>query len=420
MRHARLSLERFLLLGAFATTFGLAAPAAASPSGVQKGLVKEIQTVATFDPHEMFCGVEISWALWTLLGEPVEDYLVKLTPCRGEWRLTRTRKVTPSALERSSPDLYRSLRDTAPLELVVRTKVEFRNANKKPIAIGTLDITPDLIEPVGRPQTLSVPGSPEWDHWFVDIESAPSWSTLAEPWSVDDSLGEKVKKAWSAATTVEIVSAQVIYVVWPETPFLGAAVELSRKTSDVTASDFWSAGESSRDAISEELVSTARSPASQYIDSNRVSRSALGARQAKVKERLRPKTADGTSGTAFGLRVPAELGGTVKVDGTTVSVRDGLLPLEKGGHSVVLEVPGGRYVGTVECAETERRIAPRCVERREEPEEDADSDDEEAGGSRQRVTRLLLLPYCDEAGVTYHTVLQRACSSPEWTFERIR
>jgi hypothetical protein len=220
--------------------------------GVQTGSL--VSKAAPGDPLGLIGAFQLDYALSTLVGEPVEDY-------KFRWELAPTLRfpggetTTVERVRRDEPDLYARLAALTPESVTLRARVRFFGAPSggTPFAEADLDLTPDVISPSGRPQGASAPASPAWGDWFSNLHLTPN---LAEA-GYDASAGSAcarpedaacAKEVWARAKRVELASATVTGVEWPEVDTRQLLAEIwsrhhraEQKARDRAASDaaFW-------------------------------------------------------------------------------------------------------------------------------------------------------------------------------------
>lgn len=160
------------------------------------------------DPLGLLCKFDLSYALWTLLGEPIEDYKFKWEAC-PESRVTWPGGQSLQHIETIHPDAAKSIAEIVPFKVIIRTEVRFYGdvAASKPFAKGILDVEPDLYSPSGKPEQLSVAESPNWDKWFhsfsflVQEESPHSQKVDGSPGERCSQMCPRAKEVATAACT---------------------------------------------------------------------------------------------------------------------------------------------------------------------------------------------------------------------------
>ena len=213
-------------------------------NGIHKGSM--VQGAARMDPLGLIGAYQLDYALWTLLGEPVEDYLFRWELGTSFW-LAYGEQTSPERIRREDPDLYKRLAALAPVSVTLRAQVHFFDSptTRTKFASADLEITPDLTAPSGQPQPFSVPGSPEWGAWFTNLGQIGTCSVT----QIGFDRVSCIKLIWKRAKRVEVASIEVIGVEWPEVEARMLFAEImdrrrraAQKTSDRTASDedFWS------------------------------------------------------------------------------------------------------------------------------------------------------------------------------------
>jgi hypothetical protein len=156
--------------------------------------------------------LELSYAVWTLLGEPVEDYLFRwdFSPMSA---LTGT-SLKPEEMRGRSPELYEALKKIAPLKVFLRATVSFlKEGQTTPFAFAKIDMSPDLPEGAGQWQKLSVPGSPDGDDFMFEVKD----QGLCAPDEKSQQNGAAcLKKVWKASARVQLTELELLHVEWPD------------------------------------------------------------------------------------------------------------------------------------------------------------------------------------------------------------
>jgi hypothetical protein len=225
--------------------------------GVHKGSIVSRQ--APGDPLAFIDVFQLDYALWTVLGEPAEDYRFRWELGR-EVKLPDGGKTTVERVRREEPDLYARLMALAPVTLTVRARVHFYDAAaaRTPFAEADVDLAPDMTAASGRPQAASAPASPEWGAWFSNVKVAEHVAAasdaggpgLEQLCSVSEAAGRAVcaRRLWERARRVEVAKASVIGVEWPAPDARQLVAEIwarqhraDQKRRDRAASDaeFW-------------------------------------------------------------------------------------------------------------------------------------------------------------------------------------
>jgi hypothetical protein len=214
-----------------------------------------VSKAAPGDPLGLIGAFQLDYALSTLLGEPVEDY-------KFRWELAPTLRfpggetTTVERVRRDEPDLYARLAALAPVAVTVRARVRFFDApaGGAPFAEADLDVAPDVVSPSGRPQGASAPASPAWSDWFSNLHLAPNLSAASYEAAPGAGCARPedaacAKEVWGRARRVELASATVTGVEWPEGDARQLLAEIwarhhraEQKARDRGASDatFWS------------------------------------------------------------------------------------------------------------------------------------------------------------------------------------
>ena len=201
------------------------AAAKAPAPGTYKGHVENSGPGTMIDPFGLIGRVKLDYALWTLMGEPVEDYLFR-------WELAPTFRipttgdlVNVAALERDAPELASELRSLAPLSVTLSLEAAFFDTpTRSTWLIGTadLEVTPDLVSPSGKPQAMSFPGSPNWDKWFSNVRVGTT-----PPCAAAD-IADCTKALWKRTRHLELEYPKVIHVEWPESSTRRVLTKISK------------------------------------------------------------------------------------------------------------------------------------------------------------------------------------------------
>lgn len=156
-------------------------------NGTHRGIISRTEHSQSFDPEGFVGSYTVSYGLWTLMGEPVNDYNVFWKwPTGSAWEDLIVCKATvdgkPVELHvrdlEKYPDLLTDFRNMKPLSIEFNMDVSFLiwNASERtwvPIAFGSKTIRPVMIGQAGQKIESLVPGSPNWDQLVV-LRSDPS------------------------------------------------------------------------------------------------------------------------------------------------------------------------------------------------------------------------------------------------------
>jgi hypothetical protein len=275
-------------------------------SGIHKGSLIGVHTPG--DPLGMMGAFQLDYALWTLLAEPVEDYLFRWE-LGHEVRLSASEKMTLDQIKQEAPDQYQRLKALAPVSVTLRGRLNFFDSETTPLSFASAElvITPDLTAPSGKPQPFSVPGSPEWGAWLSNVKlgnnlvgatTREGKFELTSLCGLSEMAGDEtcVKKIWARAKRVVLASASVVGVEWPDTEARRILSEISdrrrrveQKARDRAASDdeFWSTptpAPSSRAALRNDIPTKTATPTARPLDKN--AREARQKRFAALNRRL--------------------------------------------------------------------------------------------------------------------------------------
>ncbi len=345
-----------------AVALGYPGAARATPAKAQKGKVVwpvmswrgMLGQNAVTDPHRVFCGIELSYAFWTLLDEPVEEYLIKLRPCsllqQPAWVASSGLRVDRTWLKKNEPDLVGQIQATAPLDIILEASVTFAKRGTS-FAKGRLYISPDLIEPPGKAQEFAVPGSPDWDSWFEEVRCFRH-CTLGP----DATVGEQLRAAWATADEVEVTDIQPVFIEWPEAPFDRLAQVADQRRDDTADSAFWSTptyGGSARGAPVDSVAATSGGKVAKKKG-----------RRAKNPGRLaKAHPSAAAVASSFALSIDPSSVTRVAVNGKLVPIVNGQVALMSGEQAVIVHTQNGQFRAQVSCEEAERRRLdrPGCV-----------------------------------------------------------
>jgi hypothetical protein len=364
---------------AAATERSLAAQVGRATARVERGGVRSgslVSRAAPGDPVGLIGAFQLDWALSTLLGEPVEEY-------KFRWELAPTIRfpngeTTLERVRRDEPDLYARLAALVPVSVTLRARVRFFDApaGGTPFAEADLDLSPDVIFPSGRPQGASAPASPTWGDWFANLHLTPSLSAARYADAADarpeTKAGEEAKEVWSRAKRVELASATVTGVEWPDVDTRQLIAELwsrhhraQQKARDHASSDatFWStpAAPPLSLAAARELPTTTAATTTRAVD-----RRAREARRLRYQQHDRSSFAvsvtGGERGCAGGVELHVDVHGalgassppTVVLDGRRLAGKsepngDGArhtfaVPFVPGTRALDIDLPGPRPV----------------------------------------------------------------------------
>lgn len=368
-------------------------------AGIHKGVVTFAPN-GVGDPHKRICQIQLSYGLWTLLEEPVEDYLFKWDACPDTDATLSGRTFADVKL--ANPEYSDRLDQLTPLDVVLRGTVSFYSTavGGTPFATGTLDINPDLISPSGKPAAFSVPGSPEWDKWFVDFKwvgdgkkqvptttenvsggrgercsalcpnaeavvgakcggsvevaacncnesASPPFATIE--YRCSSSVG--LRGALAAAQRVEIQDLKLHSVTWPNLDDI--ILSADRKSAQALAQtqsfdEFW--GQAPPQPRSNAVDrSTAAAGVNQRLAAARREREKEAQKFARNSQ---PSVQDMSFGQQYAIRLSGDIV-QVAQNGTTVSEKNGVYTLSSGTQHLRVDVQGGSWEVTATCGEVD-------------------------------------------------------------------
>jgi hypothetical protein len=148
-------------------------------NGVHRGILAASRRLAYYDDRDRIGSYQLSYALWMLAGEPMQDFsFVWKWPEEPEWSRVRvgsatvdrqTVLVTVADLKRH-PDLLQRFRTLKPISVELNLSIELliaEEGSRSPTeSRGTKTVKPDLIGQSGQKLDSIVPGSPDWADYF--------------------------------------------------------------------------------------------------------------------------------------------------------------------------------------------------------------------------------------------------------------
>lgn len=411
------------LVGVVALCFA-ASPLAAQPkrvsnqNGIHKGLISASPNGAG-DSLGLMCQLDLSYALWTLLGEPVQDFLFRWQACKPEDAKLPELGMTFKEVKRQYPQLAKQLDAIKPLSVRLRAVVQFyeSEAGGSPFAKGELDIEPDLYEVSGKPETFSVPESPNWNDWFADFQSwAPATpiskrvygyrgercSTMcpsaerqvraaceggqnrfamtgcncseggASPYATLDYTcgdGKGLANAFSRAKRVEISEVRVTHVTWTDVYGVVSAVTYEQDKAmraaarKQPADAFW--GQPDGAAMFAGPVSRPSFSGGATPGSGETHKKPLKAKDKFTGPLVNNIIRDASQSDNeqygihaardrwFGVQVSPVASWQAVVDGASRELVEDRVPLDAGKHHVALSAPGSTFVFDVDCSSRE-------------------------------------------------------------------
>jgi hypothetical protein len=440
---------------ALATPARLAADASVTRprdgSGIHKGLA-HAEPGGKADALNLMCEIDLSYALWTLLNEPVQDFLFKWKACKPEEAKVPALGMTFKEVKREFPQLAKELDDLAPLNVMLRATLHFyeEESGGKAFARGVLDINPDLYARSGKAETFSVPESPNWNDWFKEFDSwAPETSMVKDVYgergercstlcpkaestvgaacrsenqtftrtacNCNESArrpyatleytcgdGKGLSNAFRRANRIEVLNLTVTEVTWKSfdavirTVLAARDKERREAAQKEKSEDFWGAADDGT-VFAQAAVASSTS-------------SAATARKARSKAndkftgpQLNRVVRDASNGESFGIGLSEVEALTASVDGAAQTLTEPRVALGAGKHRVVLHGPGSRFTFEADCGEHEMQGERPCSER-------PPPNSEGKSSCREGQTCMSLrFAYCDEIE-QYFTYTQRSCA----------
>jgi len=167
----------------------------------------------------------LSYALWSLLQDPVHDYIFS-----WDWRAGNHpvgngpdgNSITTADLAKY-PDLAQQFAALKPVAVTLKANLEFYDAQNRCYARGQITVCPDLIGAAREKEPLHVPGSPHWENYFeYDYGGVGGILTDAD-------RATRNKKLFEEATSVKLVRPKITAVDWPEGALSLIAGEFTRR-----------------------------------------------------------------------------------------------------------------------------------------------------------------------------------------------
>ena len=179
--------------------------------------------------------IQLSYALWTVAGEPAEDYKMRWQrwdgPVRDEFKLVGTYKGTAVTIRSLAkyPDLKKRFEQCAPTDIQFHGTLYFDPTamSDYPGAPGSATITfkPDVVEAAGKPQDFSAPGSRDWADFFT-LNSLALYLSGWDAVMPERAYHAKVnKETFTKAKRVILTDLEIVKVEWNEAEFSNIAEE---------------------------------------------------------------------------------------------------------------------------------------------------------------------------------------------------
>jgi hypothetical protein len=150
-------------------------------NGVHSGILEASRGTRYDDARDRIGSYQLSYALWMLAGEPVQDFIfVWKWPEEPEWSRVRvgsatvdrqTVLVTVADLKRH-PDLLQRFRSLKPVSVELNLALDLDIGDRRDGTFtqshgnGTKTVKPDLLGQSGQKPDSIVPGSPDWADYF--------------------------------------------------------------------------------------------------------------------------------------------------------------------------------------------------------------------------------------------------------------
>jgi len=179
--------------------------------------------------HNYLGKFTLSYALWSLEGQPVEDYIFVWDWQPGDLVVGRgpAGNITTADLAKY-PDLPKQFYSIRPISVTLATEIEFYDAQDFRFGLGTKTVKPDLIAPAGPNEPLHVPGSPTWQDFFrCDYQNPALTVNGAKPAATD--FASRNKERFQQAVRVQLVRPKITAVEWPEGELRMIADEFNRR-----------------------------------------------------------------------------------------------------------------------------------------------------------------------------------------------
>ncbi|MFO1437306.1 MAG: hypothetical protein U1F81_03225 [Verrucomicrobiaceae bacterium] len=232
-----LSSMLFLLLMSVATagTNTIETPTYSTADGKHRGdiTVTPLMSNQVADKMGKF---RLSYSLWTLVGEPVQDYLFSWDWPKGEITVGNAMidgkqvPVTTKDLAKY-PDLLGRFVAVKPVGLTLTASIDFYPKGKPgqaawagPEWVGRLTIKPDFIQAAGKPGLSFSPGSPDWADFFSLIPVSHEPAGKAE-------RARLHKKIWAESREVRLRNLEITQIEWPDGEFTSILRDYARLES---------------------------------------------------------------------------------------------------------------------------------------------------------------------------------------------
>ena len=171
--------------------------------------------------HDFIGSFTLSYALWTLGGEPLHEFIFT-------WKWRRTNLVLGRRMERTLtaadlekyPDLSNAFFSLKPMFITIETAIQFYDSSGTLLATARKLVDPGVIGQSGAENTFHPPGSPRWADFFTSTETdKPS----------RDELDRRHKEVFCKAARVELGTPRIIEIRWPENSLRAIVDELSQR-----------------------------------------------------------------------------------------------------------------------------------------------------------------------------------------------
>ena len=170
---------------------------------------------------------KLSYALWSLVQEPVHDYIFSWDWQPGNHTVGKGPKgnaITTGDLAKY-PDLVQQFDAVKPISVTLMADIEFYDAQNRRYGLGRMKVYPDLIGAAGVKETLHVPGSPKWEDYFqYEYNDAVLHNNIGTA-----DRATRNKKLFQEATSVKLVQPKITAVEWPEGELNLIAGEFTRR-----------------------------------------------------------------------------------------------------------------------------------------------------------------------------------------------
>jgi hypothetical protein len=188
--------------------------------GAHRGDLTVTRAYLPLEPKDYMADFRLVYALWTLTGEPVQDFTFSWKRRPGALHIgscaigDRTVSVS-SAMLAKYPDLLKKFNAVKPVSVELDADIYLDAAR------GKKHIKPDFISPAGKAGVSMSPDSPDWADFY---ESIYGYDTT------DKATRANIhRKAWREAKSVELRDPKIVKIEWPESELQAIADEYGKR-----------------------------------------------------------------------------------------------------------------------------------------------------------------------------------------------